>query len=79
MMSFAVQIRISVAAYLKEAGVMPDQAPPAAPKRSIWRNKPTCYESQMVGLRRYDSKREANRASQLDLEAKGGRVIAWWH
>lgn len=78
-MSLAVQSRILVAAHLKEVGVVPDQALPAAPKRSKWRNKPTWYEGLMVGLRRYDSKKEANRARQLDLEVKGGRVIAWWH
>ncbi len=81
-MSLAATNRMPAADYLKEVGAVPDHAPAAAmtsAAKSKWRNKPTWYESPMVGLRRYDSKKEANRARELDLLVAGGRVVAWWH
>lgn len=78
-MSVEATNRMSVADYLKEVGVVPDCAPTAASKRSKWRNVPTWYESPMVGLRRYASKKEAIRARELDRWVTAGKVIAWWH
>lgn len=57
-------------------GAMPSSEPPK--RASKWNNKPTWHDSPVVGLRRYDSKREASRANQLDLLVQGGRVVAWW-
>ncbi len=56
------------------AGRLPEQK-----RRNKWGNKPTWVDSPTVGLRRFDSKKEANRARELDLLVAGGKVTAWWH
>ena len=46
--------------------------------RRKYGNVSTWHDSPVVGLRRYDSKKEAQYAARLDLEVKAGLVIAWW-
>ena len=74
--------RMSAADYLKLVGpnqpAGPDRPPAVAAKPSKWKNKPEWYDSPVVGLRRYDSKREASRAKKLDLMHAGGKITAWW-
>ncbi len=77
-MSLDVDNKISLEQYRREVGQDPLAPKPASPATSKWRNKPTWYSSPTVGLRRYDSKKEANRARELDLLVLGGKIIAWW-
>lgn len=78
--------RMTSEEYRKHMGIASDPAPipPGAitpvktSKKSKWNNKPCWYESPIVGLRRYDSKREANRARKLDQMHLAGKIVAWW-
>lgn len=76
--------RMTAAEYLAMQNVTPDRAPvpkgatPAPKRPSKWGNKPEWYNSLMVGLRRYDSKREATRAKRLDHLVLAGKLVAWW-
>lgn len=45
--------------------------------RSKYLNQPTHYTSPLNGPRRYASKKEAERARQLDLLRADGQVL-WW-
>jgi len=77
------QDRMTVEEYRSQQGVTfdPPKIAPGAeakPRKSKWNNKPTWYESPLVGLRKYDSKREANRARYLDQLYLGGKIVAWW-
>ncbi|MGI9506931.1 MAG: hypothetical protein ACR2RE_28145 [Geminicoccaceae bacterium] len=52
---------------------------PKAPGNAGWHNKPTWYESPMVGMTKFKSKAEVIRARQLDLMAAGEQITAWWY
>jgi hypothetical protein len=50
----------------------------ASKDRRKYRNKPTWHDSPVVGLRRYDSKKEAAYAAGLDRKVAAGLNTAWW-
>lgn len=46
-------------------------------RRNKYRNDPTWHDSPLVGAMKYPSKRQAQRAKDLDLLWQGGQV-RWW-
>lgn len=46
--------------------------------RRKYRNKPTWHDSPVVGLRRYDSQKEARYAASLDAQFNTMQIHAWW-
>jgi hypothetical protein len=42
-----------------------------------YRNQPTVYTTTLAGQRRFDSKKEAKMAQELDLRMKAGEIKSW--